>query len=597
MCGIAGQAGGDPRLRQLWVEKATASLVPRGPDAGGSRTFGSCTLGHRRLRIIDLSTAADQPMSNEEGTVWVCFNGEIYNFAELRHDLERSGHRFRSSSDTEVLVHLYEQEGANMATRLRGMFAFAVWDERTGRLLLVRDRLGIKPVYYRQDATRLGFASEARCLAGSRSDLDPAAVAGYLRLGWVPGDQTIFSGVRELPAGHLLEWENGRTTLRRWWQAGSGSSAPELREVVRSAFSRHLTADVPVGLFLSAGVDSTALAHLAAEAGADLQTLTVSFDSGTGEAEEAAATAQRLGLAHTEVRIAGAEVPDWMDSIVGAMDQPTVDGVNTWVISRAAREAGLTVALSGLGGDELFRGYSTFRRVPKLAAAARVAAIIPRPVRRRMARAAAAGPGGHALRRAAGAIAEGGWPEAYAAMRGVTGPGEFRRLLPGAASGGLDRLRPIEEGGPDEVTQLELTNYLPHQLLRDTDAMSMAHGLEIRVPLLDDEMVHWCLGRASAGAGPTKRHLAGAVDPALVALTQTRKRTFTLPFESWLHGPLQETARNSLDRLAGRGLGIDLTELAALWSGHNRGRVNWRTIWALVVLDRWMEQGESAPAE
>lgn len=551
-----------------------------------------CSLGHRRLRIIDLSDAADQPISNEDSTVWVVFNGEIYNFVELRAELERAGHRFRSATDSEVLVHLYEQEGSRLVERLRGMFAFAVWDERQQTLLLARDRLGIKPLYYRQEGAELSFASEARSLSSASYGLNPEALAGYLRLGWVPGSQTIFNGVQELPPGHLLAWKDGKTTLSRWWTPHVPAEAgPPLKEVLRDAFARHLVADVPLGLFLSAGVDSAALAYLAAQTGSNVETLTVSFDTGPDEAAEAAALSKQLGLRHTDVHLKGTDVLENLSSIVAGMDQPTVDGVNSWVISRAARRSGLTVALSGLGGDELFGGYSTFRRVPVLAAAGRAAGIIPASLRRKGAEAVIRRSRSHPLRRAAGAVAEGGWAEAYASMRGVTGPDEFRRLVPWAKENGLEGLSfSSAEDGLEPVTELELSNYLPQQLLRDTDAMSMAHSLEVRVPLLDDEVVASALSlRALDRSSFGKRRLAEAVDPALVPLTALPKRTFTLPFEDWLRGPLKEPAREALDRLGNRGLGIDSTESEAIWARHTRGREHWRTVWAMVVLELWVD--------
>lgn len=592
MCGIAGSVAGQTSARERWVRQATETMTHRGPDAGGLARFDACTLGHRRLRILDLSEAADQPMANEDASVWVAFNGEIYNHAELREELRRSGHEFRTGTDTEVLVHLYEESGTRMVQRLRGMFGFAIWDERRRTLMLARDRLGIKPLYYRRDGQELKFASEARSLAGG-AGLDLPAVAGYLRLGWVPGPGTIFEGVRELEPGHLLTWEAGETTVTRWWSPRPGPATSDLRGVLKDSFSRHLVSDVPVGLFLSAGVDSAALAHLAVQAQSDLKALTVCFDSGPDEAGEAAALAGRLGLSHTEVRIKGGDVLEDLERIVADMDQPTVDGVNNWVISRAARKSGLTVALSGLGGDELFGGYSTFGKVPMLAAAGRAAGMIPPSLRRRAAELAAGRATSHSVRRAAGAIAEGGWAEAYASMRGVTGADEHRRLVPWAGGGLGETWSQVKEDGLGAVTGLELHNYLPYQLLRDTDAMSMAHGLEVRVPLLDDEVVSCALG-LQPGGPRGKRVLAEAVDPSLIPLTTLKKRTFTLPFDAWLHGPLQEPARAALDTLAGCGLGIEAREVDAIWSRYRSGRTHWRTVWSMVVLGLWIEGRRSA---
>jgi len=440
VCGISGEVG--PAVDLAFVQRASAQQTHRGPDASAVRQWRQCVLGHNRLRIIDLSPGADQPLTNEDQAVWVVFNGEIYNFTELRAELVTAGHTFQTHTDTEVLVHLYEEHGPALVERLRGMFAFAIWDDRAQLLLLARDRLGIKPLYYRREGDGLRFASEVRALRTASGSLDPAGLSAYLRLGWVPGPGTIIAGIEELPAGHLLEWQDGQVRLRRWWQpprrmaSGVETDGEPLADVLADAFRRHLVADVPVGLFLSSGVDSLALAYLAARAGADLTGYTVAFDTGPGEAREAASLAHHLGLAHETITISGAQVLAELPRIVADLDQPSVDGVNSWVISRAVRQAGLTVALSGLGGDELFAGYSTFRRVPRMVRAGRLARGLPAPARAVIGQAAQRLPR-HDLRRAAEATTVGGWSAAYAAMRGVTGAAEHRRLTNGRGGDGL----------------------------------------------------------------------------------------------------------------------------------------------------------------
>lgn len=578
------------------VRRAVARQQHRGPDASAVRQWEQCVLGHNRLRIIDLSPDADQPLGTPDGTVWVVFNGEIYNFIELRSQLAAAGHRFRTHTDTEVLVHLYEEYGADLVHRLRGMFAFAIWDAASQRLLLARDRLGIKPLYYRECEGVLRFASELRSLRAPADHLDRSAVTSYLRLGWVPGPGTIIEGITELAPGHLLEWDAGQTRTRRWWQpprrdpAGVERDGGALTAALEDAFTRHLVADVPLGIFLSAGIDSLALAYLAARTGADLTGYTVAFDTGAGEAEEAGAQAQTLGLVHETIILGGRGIRGDLPRIVAALDQPSVDGVNTWVISRAVRQAGLTVALSGLGGDELFAGYSTFRRVPPLVRAGKLASTFP-PLAR-----AGIGRGGqfvphHQIRRAAEAIADGGWAAAYAAMRGVTGSGEHQRLTGGVPTGGLASL--AAPAGLDHiatVTQLELENYLPYQLLRDTDAMSMAHSLEVRVPLLDDEVVTEALRTPIDQQGRSgKARLAAAVHLDLLARVSQPKRTFTLPFDRWLAGPLATPARDALHRLGEPDVGLDRGELSALWRRWEQGRSHWRTVWALAALGLWWD--------
>lgn len=595
MCGISGEVSPSQPSADV-VRRAADRQIHRGPDSLAVREWRQCVLGHNRLRIIDLNACADQPLANEDETVWVVFNGEIYNFIELRRKLITDGHTFRTRSDTEVLIHLYEEYGAALVDHLQGMFAFAIWDDRAHRLLVVRDRLGIKPVYYRLDGDRLEFASEVRALRTACDSIDPVALASYLRLGWVSGPRSIVAGIEELPAGHLLEWQHGQTRLRRWWHPprrvaeGVETDGEPLADVLVDAFRRHLVADVPVGLFLSSGVDSVALAYLAARVGADLTGYTIAFDTGPGEADEAASVAHHLGLAHETVTVRGADVLADLPRIVADFDQPSVDGVNTWVISRAVRQAGLTVALSGLGGDEVFAGYSTFHRIPQMVQAGRLARGVPFTVRAAIGRQTLRLPR-HDLRRAAEATATGGWVAAYAAMRGVTGAVEHNRLTSGRCDDGLTGLVMVAASDPlDTVTQMELANYLPHQLLRDTDVMSMAHSLEVRVPLLDHTVVEAAMRAPVDEAGRWgKARLAAAVHPELLARVDQPKLTFTLPFERWLAGPLAGAARSAIDRLAEPDVGLARHELDAVWRRWERGHVHWRTVWALAALGLWLD--------
>ena len=602
MCGIAGLVSPGGGALHNRVTEITDRLRHRGPDADGERVFGQCTLGHTRLRIIDLSPSGDQPLPNEDEAVWAVFNGEIYNFAELRSELIAAGHRFRSKTDTEVLVHLYEEHDVDMAARLRGMFAFAVWDERRERLLLCRDRLGIKPLYYRTEGDQLAFASEVQALGAANNSVDPDALAAFLRLGWVPGPRTIRAGVSELPPGHMLVWEAGRCTTAPFWSlpVSNGPEDPpsteELADALLQAMRLHLVADVPVGLFLSSGVDSVVVARLASRVAPGLRTYTVAFDTGVDESWEAAGLARQLDLEHAVVTVGEAEALASVGRFVQDMDQLTVDGLNSWIISRAVREAGLVVALSGLGGDELFGGYSTFRHVPRLMAAGRS----PGALRWLGGAAAAMGqwsPTAHWRgRRALEAMAQGGWGEAYSSVRGLFSATELARLWP--RSRDLDQelvTAPREIGQPPTavVGQLEMTNYLPFQLLRDTDCMSMAHALEVRVPLLDDAVVQIAMrGQCSGGRSWGKQHLVAAVDPELDYLVRRPKQTFTLPIDTWMRGRLRPVVEDALVGLGEAGLGFDRRELTDLWDGYLGRRVGWRAVWAMAVLGMWLHEHE-----
>jgi len=559
-------------------------------------------LGHTRLRILDLSPEADQPMSNDDGSVSVVFNGEIYNFVDLRRQLQAGGHRFRTNTDTEVLVHLYEDDGEGLVERLRGMFSFAIWDEPRQRLVLGRDRLGIKPLYYRTDGGGLAFASEVRALVRPDDLVDPRSLGAFLRLGWVPGPRTIFSDISELPAAHLLVWREGRARLSRYWSpphsADHGAeglrdggrdrppSLSELTEALTDAAQRHLVADVPVGLFLSSGVDSVAIGRLVGRANPDLRAFTVSFVGENDEAVAAAGLSRRLGLHHTVVPVDGADVVAALPQFVSDMDQPTVDGLNSWVISRAVRAEGIVVALSGLGGDELFGGYSTFRHVPRMARAARALSWIPEAVRSfpEVGAGRLQATAHSRARRALEAVAEGGPGPSYAAVRGLFGVNELAALWPRAGS--MPGATPAGAG----VTELELTNYLPYQLLRDTDCMSMAHALEVRVPLLDDDVVDVVLRRqVSAVDSWAKTDFLAAVDPGLADVGARPKQTFTLPIDRWLRGPLNKTSSTAMTDLADTGLGFDPGQLTGLWQAFGSGHAGWRQVWSLVVLSLWLD--------
>lgn len=445
------------------------------------KVFDGAVLGHRRLRIIDLHPSADQPTTEEQGRYWIVFNGEIYNFPELRARLEAAGHRFVSHSDTEVIVHLVEEHGEDFAEHLRGMFALVVWDTGERTLLLVRDRLGIKPLYYQLDRDRLLLSSEAHTLPAAGGLLDEYSVAAYLALGWVPGPQTIYRGVHELPPGHRLRWRAGTHQVRRWWtlpSAAEGGTLEDLGAALADSVTRHLVADVPVGVFLSAGLDSAVNATLASRTDADTTAYTVAFSEAPDETEGAKQIASRLGLPHQVVHVSGEDVLASIDRVVASMDQPTVDGLNSWVVSRGARDCGAVVALSGLGGDELFAGYSTFRHVPRIAGLLDRAA--PLPAFLRAAPSLAFGLSRRTSHTRVGRVLEAarvpGPAAAYAAVRGPMSFREVERLR-GGWGRDLRRHLPVHVGdGARGVTGLELANYLPYQLLRDTDAMSMAHS-------------------------------------------------------------------------------------------------------------------------
>lgn len=602
MCGIAGVAGLDDEQARRAVERALDRLGHRGPDARGTCTLSTgtvlCTLGHTRLRIIDTEPSADQPLANADESAWVIYNGELYNHLELRRELEGAGFSFRTRTDTEVLVHLYDHVGgdaAKMLERLRGMFAFALFDRRRGRVLLARDRLGIKPLYWAAPGGALVFASEVRALAatGLAGDgPDEEAVRSYLAWGVVQGPRTIFAGITALDAGSYLLWEHGQVSQQRWWRpeiAPVPMSHDEARErieaVLLDSVGRHLVADRPVGVFLSSGIDSSAVAALAAKASADsVRTLTVALPgSGLDETEAAAAFAKQIGVEHERVEVEGFGVRHDLPEILAAMDQPTSDGVNTWLVSRAAHQAGLVVVLSGLGGDELFGGYPTFQLVPKAERLLRVIDRVPAAARAKAsAWESSRRPGGRAVRLIDGSA---GYPGAYRAVRGMFSATEIRpgRTMGADAGAGLSEGHALKPS--DRVTLLELTGYQSNQLLRDTDQMSMAHSLEARVPLLDDAVVATCLtipGEIRTLPGKQLLREAAGLPSHLT------KRPFTLPFADWLRNDLRDTVRGALLSQDAALATLVPGELCRrVWEGFEGGRTHWSRPWALAMLRLW----------
>jgi len=588
MCGIAGRVtNGGPAGP---VAAMVAALHHRGPDSGGAHISGRCALGMRRLKVVDLRPEADQPMTGDRGDIWLVYNGELYNHVELRAELRLLGHEFRSRSDTETIVHGYEEWGEGVVARLRGMFGMAIWDKDRERLLLARDRLGIKPLYLRDEPEQgLAFASEAQ--AFGPSPVDMSALVSLLRLGWVGAGRTAHVGIRELPPGHLLVYERGRTRLTEYWRPRWRDEPVDpglVRDAVADSVRRHLEADVPVGIFLSAGVDSAVLAAHAVGR-ADVRGYTVAFDTGPDESADAQRTARRLGINQTTVRIAGGAVTAALDQVIHAMDQPSVDGVNSYFISHAVREAGVTVALSGLGGDELFSGYSTFHRVPQVLAAGRWA---PQSALAAIADIAAASGRTRTSRyaRALEGASLGGAPAAYGAVRGLLSWSALHRVWPMTRDLPLADSDLVDVRIGTGVQELEAANYLRYQLLRDTDVMSMTHSLEVRVPLLDDRVVEAALARRPATNGLSgKRLLAWTGGPAVERLARERKRTFTLPFDQWLRGELAGWRRSALESLADSSLGFSSTALQELDAAYENGKLQWRPLWALCILGRWLQ--------
>ncbi|MGH9733232.1 MAG: asparagine synthase (glutamine-hydrolyzing), partial [Candidatus Acidiferrales bacterium] len=580
MCGIAGIIGIEPTAGELALRSMLMSIVHRGPDEEGRLIRPGVAIGSRRLSIIDLP-GGSQPVWNENGTLAAIFNGEIYNFRTLRRELQDSGHRFRTLSDTEVIVHAYEAWGDDCVRHLDGMFAFAVVELPGGRnapptrVFLARDRLGIKPLYYAFAGGTFCFASEIKAIVASglvKQSLCQDAIASYLLFGAVSEPSTVIDGIFVLPPGSSVAVDSTEPTRhvepqpfwggRKITALASAIDAPPARHVrtlLENAVASHLVADVPVGVFLSSGIDSTAIAALASRAQSGIHTFTVAFpEIDFNEAEIARGTAQSLGTNHREVSISAGEMLSHMEDAIAAFDQPTIDGVNSYFVSWMARQAGLKVALSGLGSDELFGGYSSFRATRLFAGIASVARVLPEPLRSFVGtRIIAAKPRGSRA---------GGWRKIAAALarpNSLPHPYFFTRLLftPDAAASAMRQdpsrwesatwLRRLANAAQQTrevdwftaVSWLEIRSYLLNMLLRDTDAMSMCHSLEVRVPFLDTQLVEYVLSlpeSAKYSPGRPKSLLVDAVRDLLPPeVIGQRKRTFTFPWEVWLRGTLR----------------------------------------------------------
>ena len=605
MCGIAGiHAYLDvaPRVDRGELVRMNERMVARGPDGTGLwvNEEGRTGFGHVRLAIIDLSEGGAQPMHASDGRLTITFNGEIYNYRELRAELQGRGRVFRSESDTEVLLQLYAEYGAAMVSRLRGMFAFGLWDADRRTLLLARDPLGIKPLYWADDGWTLRFASQAKALLAGGAvsrDPDPAGIVGFHLFGSVPEPFTVWRSIQSLPAGTMLTVDaTGPGILQRYYDvaaalseratlsAAAGDSRARVAEAVRDSVRHHLVADVPVAVFLSAGIDSGALLGTMAGLGVrDITAVTLGFQEFEGlaldEAPLAAEVAARYGARHIVRTVDRAEFERDLPAMMDAMDLPTIDGINTWFVAKAAREAGIKVALSGLGADECFGGYPSFTDVPRSVHWLRPVSWLPglgALARWGLSRAVAAGLRLHP--KTAGVLQYGGtWAGAYLLRRGVYMPWELEEVLdPALVREGLRRLAPLSRiaaaiqtgrslGDFDRVAALETSLYMRNQLLRDADWAGMAHGVEIRVPFVDPFFLAALPPGAVLAGMNAKDAIAEVPDPPLPDSVRHRRKTgFSTPHGRWL----QDAAGTP------RQPGIDLSAASRAWA-LNVWRAGW----------------------
>lgn len=629
MCGIWGYVGSTESVTVGNAWGGMCALTDRGPDDWGMYLDGEgkvvdeehlpadereVVLGNRRLSILDLSAAGNQPM--ESNGRWIVYNGEVYNYRELREELRERGYEFESDTDTEVILYAFEEFGQDVVERLRGMFAFAIYDETTGELFAARDRFGIKPFYFDVSSERLAFASEVTSLLESdvsRPRLDPVSVDGYLALGYVPAPRTIVEGIRSLPAGSTLTYDrrSGELETERYWSPEfdeTESGDPEhMRELLLESVDLRLRSDVPVGAFLSGGLDSSTIVALMREAAEqdreDLHTFSIGFEreaySETGFAE---AVAEEFGTRHVSRTVEASDVRDELDAIIDAMDQPTIDGVNTYFVSQVAAQNDLKVVLSGLGSDEFFGGYPTFESTARRYRLAKRLYDVPPAVRAPVADLAdwlgrrssndLLGKVGDAVRSTAP------FGAAYMSARGLFSTGQRRQLLDERPESWDEAIeeeveRTATEGDVrNAVSHAEATWYMRNQLLRDTDAMSMSHSLEVRVPFLDSVLTDY-LSKVEPDAkyvgekGLLKQAMA---DDVPIEVIERRKSGFKFPFADWLRNELRDVVDDTFDDELFRGRPVSPEAAFAVRDAFYRGDVHWSRLWALVVLARWCDQ-------
>jgi asparagine synthase (glutamine-hydrolysing) len=621
MCGIVGKLNFDRQqpVNADLIGRMTGMIAHRGPDGNGKYVSGPIGLGHRRLSIIDLSNSGSQPMCNEDESVWIVFNGEIYNFQELRDRLLESGHTFRSTTDTEVIIHLYEEYGVDCLSRLKGMFAFAIWDSGRGRLFLARDRVGIKPLYYCQTPDALYFASELKSIIADPAvprEINPAAVRQFLSFFYVPGEETLLRSVKKLLPGNYLIVESGKVRISQYWDLqftrerwskSFDEVVEELRGLLSSTVRDHMIADVPVGVLLSGGMDSSAVLNFAVQHTEKIRTFTVGF-SGQGVVDErpyARLVAERFGTEHHDISISAEDFWNFLPSYVWHMEEPVCEppAVALHYVSKLAR-AHVKVVLSGEGGDEAFAGYPNYWNMLRLARLRDTLGPLARPIGSTGALASNL-LGLARINRYSGAL---GRPLADHYFSRTSSPTAFfnqnadRLLSPellqatrvvSARRICADLLEPLEELPLlDQMLYLDTKTWLPDDLLVKADKITMANSLELRVPLLDHAVLEFAASlppEYKIRNGQTKRALKAVFSKVLPEQILTRKKAgFPVPYDSWLRSKFRDGVLDILlsDRALSRGY-FRKNAIQGLLFSHQRSGKYPKEVFSLLVLELW----------
>ncbi|HEU0179011.1 MAG TPA: asparagine synthase (glutamine-hydrolyzing) [Blastocatellia bacterium] len=619
MCGIFGIVTTKSRSELIEpVSRALNALAHRGPDDHGvefisdERDGLTVAFAHHRLSVLDLSSAGHQPMRDEATGDWITYNGEVFNFRDLRRDLVARGLRFQSECDTEVMLKGFGARGRDAIADWRGMFAFGFWNARRRSLTLVRDRLGVKPLYYYHDGDTFIFASEVRALLATGltpRKISPSALSSYLAWGSVEQPLTIIENVHAVLPGHILEFKDGRVGVEAYWElrADKQKKARDERELIEElgallddSVKSHLVSDVPVGVFLSGGIDSSSVTALASRGvNSPIKSFSVCFDEGEfGETGCAEKIARTYGADHCSILVTEDEILSSLPEALRAMDQPSIDGLDTFIVSRAAAGAGMKVALSGLGGDEVFAGHDFFNSIAREEQLRnRVKAAAPR-----LLKAAASAIGAFSsIDRSAklNSLLRGDQINEHSVnlRRHLFTAGQRLALMlvNGGASPAVEKWNERQMSNcmaADPINQasaLELGGYLGNALLRDTDSMSMAHGLEVRAPLIDHKVVEKMLavpGRLKLRGKDPKWMLMDAVGGLPREVVDRAKRGFELPFKNWLAGALRDRIESALWSPQLTKL-LSITAMQEVWSDFLKGRVSWSRAWSLYVLGEW----------
>jgi len=627
MCGICGIINSNlPEIENFKIVKRMCdSMVHRGPDDWGYKSFGPHCLGMRRLSIIDISEKGHQPMPNEDETIWVVCNGEIYNFQDKKAWLISKGHQFRSNTDIEIMVHLFEEFGIDCLKHLRGMYCFALYDSRNNQFYLARDRLGIKPVYYIQYNGMFLFSSELRSLVSSRifyPEIDFRSLDLYLSFGYVPQPNTLLKGVNALMPAHVLSIRETEKSIWQYWtfpDCGSSNISvkdivPMTRQLLEDTVSSHQISDVPLGAFLSGGIDSTAIVGLMSSlTNEPIKTFSVGFSdvsSQFNELDTARKTAQQFGTEHREVIISERDVAYQIDDIIRHMDHPSFDGINSYFVSKAAKSGGVTVAVSGLGGDEIFGGYGSFNVIPASIRAISLWKAVPVSLRDLIVKIIGSFKIpwiGATAKRKINNLPDIHSPIGlYCLARLLLWPKEKKSMY------SKDMLRALNSTPGHEVVEellmqyvncnsnpwymvslLEMNSYMTWRLLRDTDVMSMAHSLEVRVPFVDHKLIEFICslpeGWEKKWGYPKKLLVESLSDIIPDHVVNRAKHGFEFPMSQWMKNELRDIVEDALSKetIKSRGL-FEVDKIRELCNGFYNDLIPYPVIWQFVVLELWM---------